>query len=32
MAVQTIMLIAVYFGEKEIAWGDDDEKTHRVNC
>ena len=27
MAVQTIMLIAVYFGEKEIAWGNNDEKT-----
>lgn len=27
MAVQTIMLIAVYFGEKEIGWADDDEKT-----
>lgn len=27
MAVQTIMLVAVYFGEKEIAWADDDEKT-----
>ena len=27
MAVQTIMLIAVYFGEKEIAWADDAEKT-----
>jgi len=27
MAVQTIMLIAVYFGEKEIAWSDDAEKT-----
>ncbi len=27
MAVQTIMLIAVYFGEKEIAWGGDSEKT-----
>lgn len=27
MAVQTIMLIAVYFGEKEIAWVDDDQKT-----
>lgn len=27
MAVQTIMLIAVYFGEKEIAWADDGEKT-----
>ncbi|MFS4448073.1 MFS transporter [Maribacter sp. 2307UL18-2] len=27
MAVQTIMLIAVYFGEKEIAWADDDQKT-----
>lgn len=27
MAVQTIMLIAVYFGEEEIAWGGDSEKT-----
>ncbi len=27
MAVQTIMLIAVYFGEEEIAWGDDEAKT-----
>ena len=27
MAVQTIMLMAVYFGEKEIAWADNDEKT-----
>lgn len=27
MAVQTIMLIAVYFGEKEIQWGGEDEKT-----
>lgn len=27
MAVQTIMLIAVYFGEEEIAWGGDGEKT-----
>ena len=27
MAVQTIMLIAVYFGEKEISWVDTDEKT-----
>ncbi|WP_372754550.1 MFS transporter [Mariniflexile sp.] len=27
MAVQTIMLVAVYFGEEEIAWGDDSEKT-----
>ncbi|MFD0990807.1 MFS transporter [Mariniflexile jejuense] len=27
MAVQTIMLVAVYFGEEEIAWGDDGEKT-----
>jgi len=27
MAVQTIMLIAVYFGEEEIAWGSDDAKT-----
>lgn len=27
MAVQTIMLMAVYFGEKEINWGTDSEKT-----
>lgn len=27
MAVQTIMLVAVYFGEEEIAWGSDGEKT-----
>lgn len=27
MAVQTIMLVAVYFGEKEIQWADNDEKT-----
>jgi UMF1 family MFS transporter len=27
MAVQTIMLMAVYFGEKEIAWTNDGEKT-----
>ena len=27
MAVQTIMLIAVYFGEKEISWADNDQKT-----
>tara|TARA_R110002012_G_scaffold206357_1_gene376105 strand:- start:20267 stop:21562 length:1296 start_codon:yes stop_codon:yes gene_type:complete len=27
MAVQTIMLIAVYFGEEEILWADDSEKT-----
>ncbi|NAS30234.1 MFS transporter [Flavobacteriaceae bacterium R38] len=27
MAVQTVMLIAAYFGEKEIAWGTDDERT-----
>nr|WP_179016915.1 MFS transporter [Winogradskyella forsetii] len=27
MAVQTIMLVAVYFGEEEIAWGDDEAKT-----
>ena len=26
MAVQTIMLVAVYFGEEEIAWADNDEK------
>lgn len=27
MAVQTIMLVAVYFGEEEIAWGSDGDKT-----
>ncbi len=27
MAVQTIMLMAVYFGEKEIAWASESEKT-----
>ncbi len=27
MAVQTIMLVAVYFGEEEIAWASDSEKT-----
>ncbi|NJB70466.1 UMF1 family MFS transporter [Saonia flava] len=27
MAVQTIMLIAAYFGEEEIAWGTDDNRT-----
>ncbi|WP_298238190.1 MFS transporter [uncultured Algibacter sp.] len=27
MAVQTIMLVAVYFGEEEIAWADEDGKT-----
>ena len=27
MAVQTIMLVAVYFGEEEIAWLDSDQKT-----
>lgn len=27
MAVQTIMLVAVYFGEEEIAWGDGNAKT-----
>jgi len=27
MAVQTIMLVAVYFGEEEISWGTDSEKT-----
>jgi MFS transporter, UMF1 family len=27
MAVQTIMLVAVYFGEEEIAWSSDSEKT-----
>ncbi len=27
MAVQTVMLIATYFGEEEIAWGSDAERT-----
>ena len=27
MAVQTIMLVAVYFGEEEVLWKDADEKT-----
>ncbi|TYA71689.1 MFS transporter [Seonamhaeicola marinus] len=27
MAVQTVMLIATYFGEEEINWGTDDERT-----
>jgi len=27
MAVQTVMLLATYFGEQEINWGGDDEKT-----
>ncbi|WCO03038.1 MFS transporter [Psychroserpens ponticola] len=27
MAVQTIMLVAVYFGEEEISWADEDAKT-----
>lgn len=27
MAVQTVMLVATYFGEQEIGWGDDDAKT-----
>ena len=27
MAVQTIMLVATYFGEQEIAWGTDQQKT-----
>ncbi|MDO6492092.1 MULTISPECIES: MFS transporter [unclassified Cellulophaga] len=27
MAVQTVMLIATYFGEEEIAWGTDKERT-----
>ena len=27
MAVQTIMLVAVYFGEEEIDWADNEEKT-----
>ncbi|MCW8981012.1 MAG: MFS transporter [Altibacter sp.] len=27
MAVQTVMLVATYFGEQEIAWGGNDKKT-----
>lgn len=27
MAVQTIMIIAAYFGEKEVQWGDDSKRT-----
>lgn len=27
MAVQTVMLVATYFGEQEIAWGSEDQKT-----
>lgn len=27
MAVQTVLLVATYFGEQEIGWGGDDEKT-----
>lgn len=27
MAVQTVMLVATYFGEQEINWGDNDSKT-----
>ena len=27
MAVQTVMLVATYFGEQEISWGGDDERT-----
>lgn len=27
MAVQTVMLVATYFGEQEIAWADDSQKT-----
>lgn len=27
MAVQTVMIIAAYFGEKEVAWNDDGERT-----
>ncbi|WP_026452022.1 MFS transporter [Aequorivita capsosiphonis] len=27
MAVQTVMLVATYFGEQEINWGDDESKT-----
>jgi len=32
MAVQTIMLMAVYFGEKEITWADSNEKTMGLIC
>ena len=27
MAVQTVMIIAAYFGEKEVAWGNDENRT-----
>ena len=27
MAVQTVMLVATYFGEQEISWNDDSQKT-----
>lgn len=27
MAVQTVMIIAAYFGEKEVAWGSDENRT-----
>ena len=27
MAVQTVMLVATYFGEEEINWADDSQKT-----
>jgi UMF1 family MFS transporter len=27
MAVQTVMLIAAYFGEEEVGWGSDEERT-----
>ncbi|MEW5675214.1 MFS transporter [Flavobacterium enshiense] len=27
IAVQTVMLVATYFGEQEISWADDDQKT-----
>lgn len=32
MAVQTVMLIATYFGEEEIAWGSDDQRTIGLIC
>ncbi|WP_177734681.1 MFS transporter [Flavobacterium inviolabile] len=27
MAVQTVMIVAAYFGEKEVAWGSDEKRT-----
>lgn len=32
MAVQTIMIIAAYFGEKEILWDDDEHRTIGLIC